>query len=264
MSGVLSLGITPLVGSFGAEISGLRLDLGFDRAITQNIFGLLSQYQFLLFRAQKLGPVQQVLLSRSFGTVETHRFHSGQLAEYPEIFRLSNSPGDGHRSIGHYWHSDGFVSSDPTHLFMLNVVEPPSMGGETLFVNAYDAWRLLTTDLREQIEKARWKHESGVWHPFHRQHFVTGRCSLLVNLGRIAEVDELTSPDVMSLVAELAAHLSERCSPYVHRWQEGDVILVDNWSVVHRVRPAPSSIRRVLHRSSVVRLHSFLTERGSL
>src|SRR5205814_4297418 len=97
-------------------------------------------------------------------TVDTHRFHAGQLVDYPEIFRISNSSGVGHTAVGHYWHCDGFAFSSPTELVMLNVVETPAESGETLFVDAYSAWRLLRGELRNQIRSLRSMHQSGVWH----------------------------------------------------------------------------------------------------
>jgi taurine dioxygenase len=255
--------IDPFAGSIGAKVSGLPLDRVFDEAVARIIVNLLSRYQILLFRGQRLGPAQQVSVSRSFGSVETHRFHPGQLVDYPEIFRISNSSGDGHTSVGHYWHCDGFAFSSPTDLVMLNVVEAPSESGETLFVDAYNAWCLLPGDLREQLGNARWMHQSGIWHPFQHQHFLTGRSLLLVNLGRLAAIDGLDTEAVSSVVARLDDYLSGLSGLYAHRWQEGDVILMDNWSVVHRAQPAPPSTRRVVHRSSILKLHSFLRELNS-
>src|SRR6266849_4876139 len=105
MTAKLAYELKPLDGSFGVEISGLRLDCEIDEAVAREIVRLLFRYQLLLFRGRKLDPARQVSLSRSLGEVEPHRFHPGQLADHPEIFRVSNARGDGHVYVGHYWHS---------------------------------------------------------------------------------------------------------------------------------------------------------------
>lgn len=256
--------ISPLCDSFGAEVSGICLDTDVDRTVAHALASLLSRFQLLLFRGQKLTPRGQVYVCRSMGTVEVHRFRPGQLLDYPEIFRISNADGDGHTSVGQYWHCDGCAFTSPTQLVILNLVEAPSVSGETLFVDAYKALDVMPAELSEATLGVRWKHESGVWHPFHNRHFLSERNALLVNLGRIANVEGMDESVATTLTAQLDNHLSGLSTLYSHRWQAGDVILMDNCSVVHRAKAAPSSTRRVVHRSSVLELHSFLMESSLL
>jgi taurine dioxygenase len=77
---------------------------------------------------------------------------------------------------------------------------------------------------------------------------------LIVNLGKMESVEGLTQEDSGELITELAALIDRSGAVLRHQWSEGDVLIADNWAVLHRATPPVEGEQRVLHRVSVVGL----------
>jgi len=182
----------------------------------------------------------------------TNQFKTSQLAEFPEVFRLAWKVSDGHVDLGCYWHSDGCACLRPTRLSIYQIVVVPAYGGETDFVDSAVAWKSLPIPWRKRLRSLRWRHVSGVSHPFVRPH-PSGRSEhLIVNLGKTESVEGFTPEESCELVTELAALIDRSKAVYRHQWFEGDVLVADNWAVLHRATPAVEGERRILHRVSVL------------
>ena len=39
---------------------------------------------------------------------------------------------------------------------------------------------------------------------------------------------------------------------YLHRWEEGDMVLWDNWRMLHSARGVPPEERRIMRRTTIV------------
>lgn len=161
-------------------------------------------------------------------------------------------------------HWDGAFYQEPQILFFHCQQAPPvGSGGETVFVNTEKVLqRLSDTErafyasltLRYQTEKKA--HYGG---EFQRsliaKHPVTGKTIL-----KFAEpVDSsYLNPVTVTVIDnhesnEIIAQLTEQCYQpevmYSHQWQEGDYLLVDNFSLLHGRKPfkqhSPRHLRRL-------------------
>ncbi len=213
---------------------------------------LLLAHGLLVIRAVPLTPNQQVAFSRGFGTVEVLPWQPSQLREHPEIFRVSNCSDHGLKDVGHSWHSDGTYLKHPREISIFHIVTVPEQGGETQFASLHAAYDAASPILRHQLADKEAAFDTGVTHPIIRTHPVTGRMGFYVKLGKSRRMQGVTSAEGEALFSEIESLLNRYGNVYTHVWQEGDVVIADNFSVAHRANKPPENTLRVLHRTSIV------------
>ena len=104
----MTIDITPLSGSLGAEVRGVDLaDL--DASEFEAIQNAFLDFHVLAFRDQKLRPEEQIEFGRRIGELYVHPIVP-HLPDYPEIVPIVNF--GKRKTITEVWHSD--VSFDPT------------------------------------------------------------------------------------------------------------------------------------------------------
>jgi len=235
---------------FGAHVEEADLTV-----LTQDdVEGLrtaLLEHGLLVIRNQKLSPAGQVRMSEVFGTLETFPPGEGQLAEYPQIFRVASRPAEGHTNVGRYWHSDGSFRAEPTSISIWNLVAQPANGGETLFADLREAYRALPVESKPEIDDLITVHRNGIKHPLVMLHPATREPSLYFNVGLTGRVVGYTPEQFMALRTDLNDHLSRAGAAYVHQWREGDVVIADNFRVAHRATSISVDQHRILDRTTI-------------
>jgi taurine dioxygenase len=235
----------------------------------------------LLFRGQSLSDDQLIAFSRRLGELDLapiqetgRRFVEG----YPEIYIVSNVIENG-APIGSLgagelvWHTDMSYQQDPPKASMLYALEVPPEGGETGFVNMYDAYQALPLHLRECITGLRVKHDGtynsggyiragvtptddpreapGMIHPLVCTHPETGRKCLYLGRRRNAYIEGLPLAESEALLDEIWAHATRDELTWYNNWRVGDLVLWDNRCTMHRRGPFDPAARRVMHRTQI-------------
>lgn len=242
--------ISAMNRGFGAHVEEADLT-----SLTHNdvdrLHTALLEHGLLVIRNQKLSPAGQVRVSEVFGTLETFPPGEGQLAEYPQIFRVASHPAQGHTNVGHYWHSDGSFRAEATPISIWYLVAQPATGGETLFADLREAYRALPDERRPAIDGLITLHRNGIKHPLVMRHPATRELSLYFNVGLTGGVVGYTPEQFMALRTDLNDHLSRAGAAYVHHWREGDVIIADNFRIAHRATPISVDQNRILDRTTI-------------
>lgn len=211
----------------------------------------LLEHGLLVIRNQELSPAGQVRMSEIFGSLETFAPGEGQLAEYPQIFRVASQSAKGHTNVGRYWHSDGSFRAEPTPISIWYLVSQPAAGGETLFADLREAYWALPDERKPAIDDLITLHRNGIKHPLVMRHPATREPSLYFNVGLTGGVVGYTPEQFMALRTNLDDHLSRAGAAYVHHWRAGDVIIADNFRVAHRATPISADQHRVLDRTTI-------------
>ena len=244
-----------LTPHLGATITGADLSSSeFDEELGVELLNAFEQYQLLLFKGRVLTPEEQVRFTRLFGELETFPYHPTQLKDYPEIFRLSTNANEGYNNVGFYWHQDGSFRSTPSAISVFHMVKVPKSGGDTLFANAYEAYKRIPDHLLEVANRLKTIHEGNILHDLVIEHPQTGRRALYLNMGLIRSVtgfEENEKDKVEELIGLFQPILDHPSVMYRHRWQEGDLLLCDNYSVFHQATETNSKEERTLHRTTV-------------
>src|SRR5207247_10409618 len=130
---VRDIGIHPVSGAVGAEITGVDLATGLD----DQTLGMLRQawldHLVLFFRDQPLTPAQFLAFARRFGTIIEYPFVKG-LDDYPEIIPVVKLEHE-RINFGGVWHSDTAYLDVPPMARMLLARAVPAAGGDTLLAS---------------------------------------------------------------------------------------------------------------------------------
>ncbi len=280
----MTMEVIRLNAPHGAELRGLDLSKPMPPETVEAMRRAWWEHPVLLIREQNLNDGQLMDLARNFGNLELppsqllkYSHGSGQKDDIaPEINVISNIVEDG-KPIGQLgaeeakWHSDtGFVEKPPAGSF-LHAKELPDEGGNTSFLNLYDAYDALSDDLRDAVEYRWSKHDPsytsdgvlrkdfkayadssmgpGPSHPLVREHPETGRKALYLGRRFNSYVLGLTVEDSEALLDQLWEHATQERFKYEHVWSMGDVLIWDNRCVMHRRDAFDPTARRRMHRA---------------
>lgn len=188
------------------------------------------------------------------------------------------------------WHIDLHYTGRPNHGAVLTAVEVPAEDGMTGFgdlAKAYDALDEDTRTLLEKLEVAytfsmQRKHmryvnlegyQPGPWSPRKPSdvgfpdfpdaiypavvtHPISGRKVLEIVeqfLDRVVSPQKagLSNDESIELLERLVAHTRKPEFTYFHQWRQGDMILWDNWRIMHCATGTKKGVRRVINRTTI-------------
>ncbi|MEM9564512.1 MAG: TauD/TfdA family dioxygenase [Actinomycetota bacterium] len=278
------LSFEPLDAPLGATV------VGFDPAASpgsETVAALrqgLVDHGVLVFRGTAISPARLVELGRAFGELEILPEPEKRHPDHPEIFNLTNVRPDGDVVARdepqavflrgtERWHTDSSFRAVPSLCTMLYAVDVPEQGGETEFADMYRAFDDLPAELGASTTGVRLIHSYAfsrannpgaldpmsdeelaryppVAHPLVRRH-PDGRRSLYLG-GHVAGVEGMDDRDGRRLIDEVLAHATQDRFVYRHRWKADDLVVWDNRSTLHRLRPYDiAGTRRVMRRITV-------------
>lgn len=184
------------------------------------------------------------------------------------------------------WHSDLMYTHRINRGGILRPVQLPASHGETGFIDQIAAYDRLSADLRARIEGLHVIYHvdvdmslqpftnhgdvrlirmaaSGtkieqrkftyprVIHPMVYTQAETGRKILNVSPGFALGIYEDGTAAGDTLLREIIALCTEPASSYFHKWQDGDMVLWDNWRTLHCANGVPPDQTRVMERTTI-------------
>jgi taurine dioxygenase len=260
--------IIPSGQGLGATIEELDLATGLASAEVDAITRALGQYGVIRFPQQRLSGRQLKDFSARFGQLEVHVSNVYQEPGLPEVMILSNIVENGKPiglpDAGQDWHTDLSYSRMIAFANVLYAIKIPRRDGVALgateFANMHAAYDDLPADLKARLEnltalhdfnkfwemmcrrpgstraplsEAQRKARPPVSHPIVLTHPITGRKVLYANPGYTVKINELPEKESDALLDFLFAHQLQEKYRYVHRWQEGDVLMWENFGTIH-------------------------------
>ncbi|MEM7341702.1 MAG: TauD/TfdA family dioxygenase [Actinomycetota bacterium] len=276
--------VEPLDAPLGAAVSGLAPG-ALAPAVVDELHTALGANGVLVFSGRTWSPAEFVALGRAFGELEILPEPDKRHPDHPEIFNLTNVRSDGTLVYAdepqavflrgtERWHTDSSFRAVPCLCTMLYAIEVPPTGGETQFadmvagldeltriapelsaevagagvVHSYEYSRANNPGRLEPMTDAERRKYPPVVHPLIRSH-AQGRRSLY--LGGHASHLEGRDEDVgRALLAEIEGIATAPDVIYTHRWQPSDLVIWDNRTVLHRLRPYDIAN----HRRSMLRI----------
>ena len=183
------------------------------------------------------------------------------------------------------WHKDLVYVERINHGGILRALKASTIGGRTGFIDQIDAYDRLPEALKRQIEglhivyrlgsfddmkymtrspfrviqtaastqsviDSAEKHFPPVSHPLVFVQPETGRKVLNLSPFFAMYIEELGREGGHELLTTLAHHVLD-CLAYHHAWTTDEMILWDNWRMLHSVSPAPTSQERVMQRTTI-------------
>jgi alpha-ketoglutarate-dependent taurine dioxygenase len=274
----VNIRIEPIKPHIGAVVHVDRAAL-LDEAVARRCLDALDKHGVLVFPRLGLSDAEQLAFTDRLGgrVVFTQNLQGGKV-EDPNIYKLTLDPEvttNPEYVLGSYfWHMDGMTSDIPppkAGLLAAHRVAPK--GGQTEFVNTAAAYDSLPADQKAEIaglrvvhsalvglshvvedpseeDLKRWRATLGVKErPLVWTH-KSGRKSLVLGI----TTDRIVGMHVAegrALIARLLEWSVQSDFYYRHQWQEGDLVLWDNCSALHRVIPFAKDSGRMMHRTTI-------------
>jgi alpha-ketoglutarate-dependent taurine dioxygenase len=174
-----------------------------------------------------------------------------------------------------FWHIDGITIDQPLpKATLITARKLAPSGGQTEFASTYAAYANLPESEKQVLEPlrvlhkmetglrpvfeamseqdlARWRGMSSVMiHPLVWMHG-SGRKSLVLGTHADQIVDQPVAHG-RSLLVRLQEWAAQPAFSYRHEWSEGDLVIWDNWGVMHRVVPYDENSGRRMHRTTIM------------
>lgn len=275
--------LVPLHPSLGACVEDVDCAQS-GAALADELQSALDRRQLLLFRDQDLTDEAFVRFCRNFGDLEILPEPDKRHPVYPEIFNLSNVGPDGDlprrddpRAVflrgTSRWHTDSSFRDVPCLATILYAVTVPPEGGDTEFANMIAAYESLEAAEKKDLERWRVVHSYAysrsanpgklapmsaeelarvpdVVHPMVRQHSA-GRRSVFLG-GHASHIEGEAVDASRARIRALEDRLTSVGNVYRHQWRQGDLLVWDNRTTLHRLTDyAIDRYPRVMRRCTV-------------
>jgi taurine dioxygenase len=267
-----------IAGALGAEVTGVDLSQDLPPEVLAEIRAALLDHLVIFFPGQGLTPERQLAFARHWGEIHLHPFMAG-MPDCPEVLEIRKTPSD-KRNFGGSWHTDQMFSPKPAMGTMLYAQQVPSVGGDTMFSNQYQAYDALSDGMKRMLSRMKAvcvgdKKRGGISrvdynaatiamktveppkdvqttsvHPVIRTHPETGRKSLYIG-NHVHAFEGMTEDESRPMIDYLRNHSVRPEFTCRFRWQNGSLAFWDNRCTQHfAVNDYPAETR-VMHRVTV-------------
>jgi alpha-ketoglutarate-dependent 2,4-dichlorophenoxyacetate dioxygenase len=277
--------VTPIDKSgFGAYVNLSVEGQVFDGSFSKFLLDALESHSVLVLKESALKSETFVGLAASMGNLEILPEAEKRNTEFPAIFDLTNVGEDGHivqfdepQSVflrgTERWHTDSSFREIPCLCTLLNAVEVPEQGGNTLFADMRAAYEAIPEDLKlivdslkvvhsyaysrannpgklEEMSQAELAKYPPTTHPLIRTH-ADGSRSFYMG-GHASHIEGMPVDEGRNLLSELLEISTQKQFVYSHQWSPGDLVIWDNRSTLHRLEPYDiAGHRRIMRRITV-------------
>ena len=272
--------ITPISNAGGARINGIDLSEDVSAEDVTTLKKAFLDYGVLVIRGQELNEQHQLRFCNLMGGVASRgrpmqeRVKDADAAYEDAVHIVTNLTKDGvplgSFGDGEVWfHHDGSFKEIPYAATVLYGMSVTSVGGETVFANMYLAYDYLNPRLKKKIEGLKGlniydyasmgrvdltKDVTGLnqWvHPLAIRHPDTGRKALFVSPLITARVEGVHPNESEGLLTELCKYQENPEIIFEHKWEVGDLVMMDNRCITHARREFPGGEPRMLRRTMV-------------
>lgn len=183
------------------------------------------------------------------------------------------------------WHKDMIYTATPNRGAILRAVVMPDRDGETGFSDLALAYDLLSPSLQERIADLEVVYRFDVdirnmrfgrevsyrpgpnvprkasdvgfpdfpdaIYPMVLVHPEAGRRILNVSPLFLHHIEGMENAEGDALLNELVDHVVDSSRAYIHRWTTGEMILWDNYRIMHSARGCAPDAERMIHRTTI-------------
>ncbi|MGW3204271.1 (3R)-3-[(carboxymethyl)amino]fatty acid oxygenase/decarboxylase [Streptomyces sp. NPDC001135] len=277
-----------LGSSLGATVEGFDHAAASDADI-ETLKQTVYTKKIAVLKQQDLSPRQFLDLARRLGRPETYYEPMYHHPEYPEIFVSSNVPENGRQigvpKTGKFWHADYQFMPDPFGITLIHPQVIPQKNRGTYFIDMGRAYAKLPGDLKKQVADTYCRHSvrkyfkirpHDVYRPLSeiieeverktppvRQpttftHPLTGERVLYISEGFTVGIEDADGTplddDLLHRLFEATGQLDdtfEHDNIHLQSFEQGDLLIWDNRSLIHRARHTTTPEPTVSHRVTV-------------
>ncbi|WP_185658198.1 TauD/TfdA family dioxygenase [Burkholderia sp. Bp8992] len=269
---------------FGAEIHGFDVEAASDGEIAA-LRNLLLEHEVIFIKGcNVLGPQAYRTFSERFWGSLVHPFSSTEdpivpgispfqpYEGFPEITGIYH--GKNNKGNLNEWHSDLNWLANPSFGSILQAVEVPAYGGDTLWASTTRAFDDMPVALKSRCEGRAAFHDftqiyrgifkdnhaalaeaqrrfPAIRHPIFMTHPKTGRTTVFVNRVSTTHIDEMALDESRAILEEVYRWVSKPEFQVRHTWEQGDIAIWDNLATQHYAISDYFPQERKMHRISL-------------
>jgi taurine dioxygenase len=275
--------VRKLTGYMGAEIAGVDLREEIPGDLANALRDALDAHQMIVLRNQHLSIQDQKRLTHVFGPIMKLPYVQPTPEDDEVIAVLKEASETKVGVFGGDWHSDFSFLENPPAGSVLNAVEVPEVGGDTVWSSQTVAYESLPADLKSIVDGRRAVHLGapyGVKHAppensrsgasikmtrgdpeadVERLHPAvitdprSGNKALFVNPIYTTRFEDMTEEESAPILAALFKHATKPDFSCRLRWNAGDVAVWDNRMSLHYATNDYDGTRRLLYRTTYER-----------
>jgi taurine dioxygenase len=274
---------------YGVEILGLRPEDISDPGVQDRLRRHWLSDGLLIFRGLE-GAEVHLALSRVFGTLLVHPLRTDPARreiftvrhdpEDPYIVEIDGKP----LAAWLPWHSDLIYVDQINHGGILRPLVLPKQGGQTGFIDKIATYAALPQRLKDKVEglnviyqfyrnpemqvfgrnnDVKVLHETNqaissknkslprVIHPLVYTQAETGRKVLNVSPWFAVGIEGMPEAQSSALLHEVMVYATDPGLSYWHTWQLGEMVLWDNWRMLHCAVGCPPDDQRWMERTTI-------------
>lgn len=255
-------------GQIGAEVHGWDVTTftpGCPEA--EMLRQLLYRNKLVVMRGQRLDMTeqQQVDFTRAVGRPQVYFQQNYHHPDHPEIFVSNNLNEDGKKfgvsGTGRYWHTDCSFEKHPLSFTSVRPIFFPKSARDTSYIDMTRVYRELPDDLRRYVDGRMAMQEA--WprykvqpcdidrsieelienfkaecppqaHPAVIEHPVTGEKILYISSGFTSGLVGLSYEENQRVMKALFEFVEQPKFIHTHTWEEGDMIIWENRTLIHK------------------------------
>lgn len=268
-----------MTGRIGAVVTGVDLKQPIGKDLAEALKDALARHQVLVFPDQHLDIPAQKRLTAAFGPVIATDYIDA-MPDEPLVIRVLKEADEKGGVFGGDWHADLSFLPEPPAGSVLNGVEIPSHGGDTVWASQMDAWETLPEPLKLLLDGrdaihvgkpygVRWappqeersgksitmrrgdpKADEERRHPAVFTHPRTGRKGLFLNPLYVVRLDAMSEAESRPLLDQIQRHTLRPEFQVRLRWKAGTVAVWDNFQTQHYAVNDYFGHRRLMYRTT--------------
>lgn len=262
----------------GTRLTGLDLKQPISESLAAELVETLAERLVLVLPEQNLDIPALKRATTVFGPLVRLPYVE-PMKEDPDIIAVLKEAEERNIHVfGGNWHSDFSYLERPPGGSLLQAVELPPTGGDTLWADGVTAWASLPDDLRAILagrNAIQTGKPYGVKHrpkgststsvkmqrgdpeadreralPAVRRHPVSGKAALFVNPTYTTRLEGMSEEESAPVLARIYAHMTRPEFQCRHRWRPGDLVIWDNRATMHFAVNDYDGYRRLLYRTT--------------
>lgn len=239
---------------------------------------LAAENMVVVFKNQTLTPEQQEQFCSKIGDCQklydVSKPLKGQRAEHIAVTECvsrvtgkKTTAGESMGFAGHNetldWHADQPSKKDRYPLLWLYAAKG-SAGSRTSWINLIEVYNSLPYTLKNKIAYKKvvcgYKDNVYTYNPFFKEHVArdfpvslvttnaAGKTGLFFPFLQMFEMQDTSQGEFDEIVNELKSYVLQERFVYHHNWQDGDVVISEQWLSIHKRWAFDKMQERVMHR----------------
>jgi len=245
----------PRMHGFAAEIHGIDFSRPLGPEVRAELHRALLAFEVLVLPPAEMSPERHLELASAFGNIASGAYFPRKQG-YPDIEVLTFDRE--HPPELNVWHSDVSWKPTPPTGTVIQMMEMPSQGGNTVWSSCSKAFEALSegykTYLRGLTATHSWqgslvqdaleaagedaviaavRRNNAVTHPVVRRHPESGKEVLFVNEAFTRRINGVSFRESRAILEFLREWMIQPEFVYSHKWQPNGIAIWDNRSTQH-------------------------------